>query len=56
MHIFNEHIEDFDKKLTNYDLGIIKSVKPSQLDRVEDFYIFETRADIMGLNRYKVSK
>ena len=56
MHVFNEHIDDFDKKLTNYDLGIIKSVKPSQLDRVEDFYIFKTRADITGLNRYNVTK
>ena len=56
MHVFNEHIDDFDKKLTNYDLGIIKSVNPSQLDRVEDFYIFKTRADITGLNRYNVTK
>jgi hypothetical protein len=30
----------------------------SQLDRrrVEDFYIFKTRADITGLNRYNVTK
>ena len=56
MHIFNDHITNFDTKLKNYELGIIKQVKPCMLDRSEDYYIFKTQADLHGLNRYKVNK
>ena len=54
MHIFNDHISNFSEKLHNFDLGIIRQVKPSMLDRTEDFYVWSTRADIVGLNRHKV--
>ena len=54
MHIYEKHLSHFEKKLENYDFGIVKHVTPMQLDRVEDSYIFKTEADIKGLNRYKV--
>ena len=56
MHILNDHISSFSEKLHNFDFGIIKQVKPSMLDRTEDFYIWKTRADLVGLNRHKVRK
>ena len=56
MHIYDKHPEKFDKKLENFDFGVVKQVPPAKLDRVEDFYIFITKADINGLNRYKVTK
>ena len=56
MHIFNDHITNFDVKLKNYELGIIKQVKPCMLDRSEDYFIFKTQSDLHGLNRYKVTK
>ena len=55
MHVYDKHPENFDKKLLNFDFGVVKSVSPMQLNRVEDSYIFKTEADTKGLNRYKVS-
>ena len=52
-HVFEEHNDKFDDKLMNYRLGIIKSVIPMDLDRVEDFYIYNTKADLLSINRYK---
>ena len=56
MHIYSDHVSNFTDKLINYDIGIIKQVKPCMLDRTEDFFIWKTRADIIGLNRHKVRK
>ena len=53
-HIFSEHLLFFGEKLKNFDFGIIKQVAPRNLDRAEDSFIFSTRSDILGLNRYKV--
>ena len=54
-HIYAEHFELFGEKLNNYDIGIVRSVRPMDLDRVEDFYIYNTRADVVSINRYKVA-
>ena len=45
-HVFEKHFEHFDQKLDNFDLGIIRSA------RARNYYIWETRADIVGLNIY----
>ena len=55
-HIFEKHLENFDHKLDNFKFGVVRQVDPRQLDRVEDFYIFSTNADIQGLNRYLVAR
>ena len=52
-HIFEEHKDKFDDKLTNYRLGIINSAIPMNLDRVEEFFIYNTKADLLCVNRYK---
>ena len=54
-HMFKDHPENFDYKLQNYDLGIIKSTSPLDLDRCEDYYLELTRAHL-SLNRYKVTR
>ena len=54
MHIFTEHVSNFNDKLRNFSFGVIQQVAPRNLDRAEDFYIFNSRSDILGLNRYKV--
>ena len=56
MHVHNEHLDKFVDKLHNFEFGIIKQVKPMALDRAEDFYIWKTNSDIVGLNRHKVIK
>ena len=53
-HIWDKHKEHFDHKLNNFRVGIVKSTSPEGLDRAEDFYVVATKADTMGLNRYKV--
>ena len=53
-HIWDKHKEHFDHKLSNFRVGIVKSTSPEGLDRAEDFYVVATKADTMGLNRYKV--
>jgi hypothetical protein len=55
-HIFDKHPDSFPDKLLNYDFGVVKKVSPQNLDRVEDFYIYNTVADEKGLNRYKVAR
>ena len=52
-HMFVDHPDHFDKKLLNFDLGVIKATSATNLDRMEDYYVELTRADL-SLNRYKV--
>ena len=54
MHIYENHLERFGDKLKNFDFGIVKSIRPTSLNRLEDYYIYVTKADIVSLNRYKV--
>ena len=54
-HMFEDHAEEFDNKLMNYDLGVIKSTSPINLDRCEDYYLELTKAHL-SLNRYKVTQ
>ena len=56
LHIMDKHPEHFGEKLDNFDFGIVKSVNPMDLHRAEDCLIFITKADTIGLNRYKSSK
>ena len=53
--MFKDHPESFDNKLRNYELGIIKSASPLDLDRCEDYYLEYTKAHL-SLNRYKVTQ
>ena len=53
-HTHEDHPEHFGKKLKNYKLGVIKSTRPMNLDRLEDYYVEATKADL-SLNRYKVT-
>ena len=55
VHMFKDHPESFDNKLRNYELGIIKSASPLDLDRCEDYYLEDTKAHL-SLNRYKVTQ
>ena len=43
-------------KLNNFHMGIVKEVPARLLDRVEDFFIYSTRAVTESLNRIKVSR
>ena len=54
MHIYDVHLDKFGDKLNNFNMGIVKGVKPTSLNRMEDFYIYTTKADTVSLNRYKV--
>ena len=53
-HIYRDHPEHVDKKLSNYKVGIIKSCSASNLDRTEDYYVEHLKANL-SLNRYKVT-
>ena len=53
-HIWDKHKEHFHHKLDNYRAGIVKSTSPGDLDRAEDYFVVATKADTIGLNRYKV--
>jgi hypothetical protein len=55
-HTYDKHVDKFTDKLLNYDIGVVKTSSPSSLERLEDYYIYETKADVYGLNRYKVAK
>ena len=55
VHMFKDHPQCFDNKLQNYDLGVIKSTSPLDLDRCEDYYLEYTKAHL-SLNRYKVTQ
>jgi len=52
MHCFLEHKDNF--SMSNFKLGIVKKVKPTDLDREETFYINKFRTNIWGLNRISV--
>ena len=55
MHVYDKHPEQFGDKLSNFNFGIVEQVPPAKLNRVEDFYIFISKADTCALNRYKVT-
>lgn len=38
-HTFDKHFYKFKDKLLNYDIGIVKSVGPHALFRLDDYYI-----------------
>ena len=50
---FMIHLDNFSEKLRNFDFGIVKTTKPTSLARLEDYYIYLTKADTISLNRYK---
>ena len=52
MHCFSKHHSDFTMK--HFKLGIVKRVKPSELDREENKLINKFRTNIYGLNRIVV--
>ena len=52
-HVFVDHPEQVKVKLKNFDMGIVKTTAATNLDRMEDYYVELTRADL-SLNRYKV--
>ncbi len=53
LHIYEKHPDYFNDKLDNFSLSIIKSTRPHDLERAEDYYIWLTRGDTLGLNRSK---
>ena len=53
-HIYNDHPQHVSKKLSNYSMGVIKSVNATNLDRAEDYHVERFNADL-SLNRYKVT-
>ena len=52
MHCFIEHLSDFN--IGHFKFGIVKVVRPIDLDREENKLIFKYRTNIMGLNRMMV--
>ena len=56
LHTFEMHPEHFGEKLNNFSLSVIKSSRAQDLERAEDYFIWKTRADIIGLNRNKPVK
>ena len=52
-HVFMEHLDNFPLKLCNFKVGIVGQAPPRRLDRLEDFYIYTTKADVLSLNRYR---
>ena len=52
--IFGKHREHFGNKLKNFRAGVVKQISPEGLERAEDYFVVATKADTMGLNRYKV--
>lgn len=53
-HIYKDHPQCINKKLSNYRVGIIKQCSATNLDRTEDYYVECLKADL-SLNRYKVT-
>jgi hypothetical protein len=53
-HIFYKHLDHFPEKLKNFKFGIVRNSGPKTLNRLEDYYIYTTKADTISLNRYKV--
>ena len=54
-HIFEDHPDHVAFELRNFSLGIIVSTSPQNLDRLEDFYVEWTDAEL-SLNRHKVTE
>ena len=54
-HIFEKHPELFENRLKNFSFGIVKQSSPKGINRLEDYYIYSTKADVVSLNRYKVT-
>lgn len=52
MHCYLAHRSQFDMK--HFKLGIVKKVRPMELDREEDMFINRFRTNIFGLNRIVV--
>ena len=52
MHSFLVHKSSFDMK--NFKLGVVKKVRPVDLDREEDNFISRFRTNIWGINRVVV--
>ena len=52
-HIYKHHPQYISKKLSNYSMGVIKSVSAPNLDRAEDYHV-ELFNAALSLNRYKV--
>ena len=52
MHCFLVHKNEF--SMTYFKLGIVKKVRPVDLDREEDKFITRYRTKIWGLNRIVV--
>ena len=52
-HMYKDHPTHIEKKLSIYSLGVIKSSSPSNIDRLEDYYVEHLDAKL-SLNRYKV--
>ena len=52
MHCHEKHGEQLDMKY--FKLGIIKKVRPVELNRQENFYINKFKTNIWGINRYEV--
>ena len=53
-HIWDKHREHFSQKLNNFNVGVVRTALPKDLERLEDFYVVKTEANLVGLNRYKV--
>ena len=51
-HCFDHHPDNM--QLSNFKIGIVKSVNPIELDREENRFITKFRTDIWGLNRMNV--
>ena len=54
LHIYEDHPQHINRKLSNYNVGVIKSVNAANLDRAEDYYVENYNANL-SLNRYKVT-
>ena len=54
MHCFLEHKEQFSMQF--FKLGIVRKVRPIELDRLEDAFIQKFRTKIWGLNRIVVTR
>ena len=54
LHVYEDHPQHIAKKLSNYKMGVIKTVSAANLDRAEDYYVEKYNANL-SLNRYKVT-
>ena len=53
-HVYTSHLENFEDKLFNFKIGIVRACSANLLNRLEDYFIFTSKADTISLNRYKV--